>query len=325
MNLSCRCGMTARDLTDAPPVRVLFMGTPHFAVPSLRVLSSNGFKPVAVVTGPDRRRGRGRRVQPTAVKQAALDLGITTLLQPEHVKDASFAQDVRALDCDVQVVVAFRILPRAVFSSAKLGSFNLHASLLPRYRGAAPINRALMGGEEVTGITTFFLNDRVDTGNVILQWPTRIHPDETAGELHDRLSHLGARGVLESIRRISSGRIRTSSQDHAAATPAPKIFRDDCRIDWRLSAQRLHNHCRGLSPVPGAWTTWNQRQVKIMRTRIANGIGEPGTVLTTDSQLVIACGDGALEVCELQMEGKRRLSAEAFLRGRHVSCGDRLL
>lgn len=325
MNLSCRCGMTARDLTDTPPVRVLFMGTPHFAVPSLRILCDNGYEPVAVVTGPDRRRGRGRKVQPTAVKQAALDLGITTLLQPEHVKEASFAQDVRALDCDVQVVVAFRILPRAVFSCAKLGSFNLHASLLPRYRGAAPINRALMAGEESTGITTFFLTDRVDTGNIILQWPTRIHPNETAGELHDRLSRLGARGVLESIRRISSGRAQTSGQDHAAATPAPKIFRDDCRIDWHKSAPTLHNHCRGLSPIPGAWTTWDGRLVKILRTRMANGTGEPGSVLKADSRLVIACGDGALEICELQLEGKRKHSAEAFLRGRRVSREDRFL
>ena len=314
--------MTVPALTDTP--RVLFMGTPEFAVPSLQVLCENGFKPAAVVTGPDRRRGRGRKSAPTAICTVARDLGVGRILQPEDVKDADFAREVGELACDIQVVVAFRILPRDVFQRARLGAFNLHASLLPRYRGAAPINRALMAGEQTTGVTTFFLADRVDTGNMILQWPTRIRLDETAGELHDRLSRLGARAVLETVRRIASGRARRVLQNHAAATPAPKIFRSDCRIDWQLTARALHNHCRGLSPRPGAWTMWQGRQIKVLRTRVCEGTGEPGTVLAADTRLSVACGESALEICELQLQGKRRLPAESFLRGHPVAPGDRL-
>lgn len=316
--------MTAPDLTEVPQPRVLFMGTPAFAVPSLRVLCASGYKPVAVATGPDRRRGRGRKSQPTAIKAAARKLEIATILQPEDVKDAGFASDVRNVACDIQVVVAFRILPSTVFSQAKLGAFNLHASLLPRYRGAAPINRALMAGEATTGVTTFFLKDRVDTGNIILQWPTCILPDETAGELYDRLSLLGARAVLETVRRISTGRARGAMQEHAEATAAPKIFRKDCRVDWQRTADMLHNHCRGLSPQPGAWTKWQGRLVKILRTRVCQDTGRPGTVLAAHTRLVVACGHLALEILELQLEGKRRLQAEAFLQGNRISPGERL-
>ena len=170
------------------------MGTPEFAVPSIEALADGGYAPIAVVTGPDRPRGRGRKLQPTAIKQAAQRLGIASILQPESVNDPEFASEIRALKCDLQVVVAFRILPREVFSSARLGAFNLHASLLPRFRGAAPINRALMAGVTETGVTTFFLKSKVDTGNVILQRSTPVDPDETAGQLHDRLAHLGGTG-----------------------------------------------------------------------------------------------------------------------------------
>ena len=300
------------------------MGTPSFAVPSLKVLSRNGFKPVAVVTGPDKRRGRGRILKPTPVKTVAQDLGIPTILQPASVKDPVFAQDVQALACDIQVVVAFRILPPSVFTAAKLGAFNLHASLLPRYRGAAPINRALMAGERTTGVTTFLLKAKVDTGNMILQWPTLIHPEETAGKLHDRLAQLGAQAVLETTHRIVTGRARTSKQDHTLATPAPKIFRGQCRIVWNRSAIEIHNHCRGLSPLPGAWTTWQGRLVKILRTRTCAGNGHPGEILRTDSQLIVACGQQAIEVRELQIEGKRRVRAEAFLRGHNLAVADQL-
>ncbi|MDE2732656.1 MAG: methionyl-tRNA formyltransferase [Bacteroidota bacterium] len=314
--------MTAPALTDAP--RVLFMGTPAFAVPSLQVLCENGFTPAAIVTGPDRRRGRGRRSAPTAIRTAAHDLGIGRVLQPEDVKDADFAREVCRLACDIQVVVAFRILPRAVFREARLGAFNLHASLLPRYRGAAPINRALMAGEQTTGVTTFFLAERVDTGNMILQWSTHIDANETAGELHDRLSRLGARAVLETVRRIASDRAGRVLQNPAAATAAPKIFRHDCRINWHLSAQVLHNHCRGLSPRPGAWTMWQGRLVKVLNTRVCEGTGEPGTVVAADTRLAVACGAAALEIRELQLQGKRRLPAGAFLRGHPITPGDRL-
>ena len=313
--------MTVPGLTDKALPRILFMGTPSFSVPSLEVLCAAGFKPAGVVTGPDKRRGRGRKIQPTAIKQAARRLGIATILQPDRVKDPEFTDAARALDCDIQVVVAFRILPQAVFSLAKLGAFNLHASLLPRYRGAAPINRALMAGEETSGVTTFFLQQRVDTGSMILQWPTHIHPDETAGELHDRLSLLGARAVLESVRRIASGGVTPRNQDHSLATPAPKIFREDCRVDWQQHARVVHNHCRGLSPFPGAWTTLDGRDLKILRTRVCEGSGKPGMLLTAHEEFVVACGNQAVEVLELQLQGKRRLRADEFIHGNRCKAG----
>ena len=203
-------------------MRILFMGTPAFAVPSLEVLAAGGHLPCAVVTGPDKPRGRGRRMHPTAVKKAAERLGIARILQPESVKAPEFAEAVRALAPDVIVVVAFRILPPAVFEAARLGAFNLHASLLPRYRGAAPINRALMAGETESGVTTFFLKKAVDTGNIILRWPTRIGPNETATELHDRLMLLGARAVLETTRRIAAGARERTPPGRRPGQPRPK-------------------------------------------------------------------------------------------------------
>ena len=294
------------------------MGTPAFAVPALKTLVQSGLKPVAVVTGRDKPRGRGRRLQPTPVKLAAQILGIDRILQPASVRDDRFARDIAELDCDIQVVVAFRILPRAVFGAARLGSFNLHASLLPRYRGAAPIHRALMAGENMTGVTTFFLQDKVDTGNVIMQWPTRIGSNETAGELHDRLSRLGARAILETTLRIATGRAHAVRQDDSLATPAPKIFREDCRIPWAAPARQVHNHCRGLSPFPGAWTVWDGKQLKILCTRIVDGRGKPGRVLESTPRLVVACGRRAIEVEEIHLEGQRRMPAAAFVRGRDL-------
>ncbi len=327
MSWSFQSGMTAialiRPFTDS--LRIAFMGTPDFAVPALETLVQSGLKPVVVVTGPDKPRGRGRLIQPTAVKLAAQRLGITTILQPASVKNKGFAHQLFELGCDIQVVVAFRILPRAVFTAARLGSFNLHASLLPRYRGAAPINRALMAGEKVTGVTTFFLKEKVDTGNVILQWPTLIGPNETAGELHNRLALLGARAIVETTRRIATGRTHAIRQNDASATSAPKIFRDDCRIPWAMPAPHVHNHCRGLSPFPGAWTLWKGKQLKVLRTQITCGHGEPGRVLKATPRLVVACRQSAIEVQELQLEGQRRMPAAAFVRGRNVGPGTQLV
>ena len=305
-------------------MRIVFMGTPEFAVPSLEALVEGGYKPVAVVTGPDRRRGRGRKLQSTAVKQAAERLDIRTIFQPDSVKDTAFASAIAALDCDLQVVVAFRILPRTVFMSARLGAFNLHASLLPKFRGAAPINRALMEGATQTGVTTFFLKEKVDTGNIILQWPTAILPHETAGDLHDRLARLGARAVLETTRRIIGGRAQTYGQDDILATPAPKIFRTDCRIPWEQPAEAVHNHCRGLAPYPGAWTPWQSTTLKILETEVTHGTGEPGTVLKSNGSLVIACKTGAIAVARLQAPGQRVLGVRDFLNGYSISPGTTL-
>ena len=306
-------------------MRIIFMGTPEFAVPSLERLVDNGYAPVAVATGPDRRRGRGRKLSPTPVKEAALRLGIGQILQPESVKDPAFAEAIVALEPDVIVVVAFKILPEAVYTPARKGAFNLHGSLLPRYRGAAPIQRAVMAGETETGVTTFFLKKKVDTGDMILQWPMSIGPDETAGEVHDRMMDLGAEAVLETVRRIDAGTVETQPQNDSVASPAPKIFPEDGRIDWEQPAEAVHNHIRGLSPYPGAWTHHGETLLKIYRTRRAAGSGTPGTVMEAGPRLVVACSEGAVDVLELQLQGRRRLEAAAFLNGYNLGVGERLV
>ncbi len=305
-------------------MRIVFMGTPEFAVPSFEALIENGYRPIAVVTGPDRPRGRGRKLQPTAVKKAAQRLGIDTIIQPESVSDPTFVSQINDLQCDIQIVVAFRILPPEIFTCAKLGTFNLHASLLPKFRGAAPINRALMAGVTETGVTTFFLKPAVDTGNIILQWPTVVPPNETAGSLHDRLAKLGAYAVLETTQRIARGRAQEYPQDNSLATTAPKIFREDCRIRWTKSAQYVHNHCRGLSPYPGAWTPWKSGSLKILGSRITEGAGPPGSILNSDQQIVVACQTGAISITHLQAPGQRVLTAKDFLNGHPIVRGSRL-
>ncbi len=305
-------------------MRIVFMGTPDFAVPSLERLAAHGYLPVAVVTGPDRPRGRGQKLTPTPVKEAALRLGIDTILQPESVRDPAFAEAVAALEPDLIVVVAFKILPPAVYQTARLGAFNLHGSLLPRYRGAAPIHRAIMAGETETGVTTFFLREKVDTGNIILQKRMSIGPDETAGEVHDRMMELGADAVLETVRLIEAGQARAVPQDDRLATPAPKLSREEARIPWDRPAPVVHNHIRGLSPFPGAWTTHGDTLLKLYRSRLTDGSGEPGTILEAGDRLVVACGEDAVEVVELQREGHRRLPAADFLRGYPLREGDRL-
>ncbi len=302
-------------------MRIIFMGTPDFAVPSLQTLARAGYKPVAVVTAPDKPRGRGQKVSMTPVKEAALQLGIAEILQPASVKDPGFAEEVAKLEADLLVVVAFRILPPDVFTAARLGAFNLHGSLLPKYRGAAPINRAVMAGERETGVTTFFLERKVDTGNVILQRSMSIGPDETAGEVHDRMMLLGADAVLETVRLIESGSVQAAHQDDARATPAPKIFREDAEVDWRLPAETVHNHIRGLSPHPAAWTTLGGDLLKVYRSRLASGAGAPGTVLEAGERLVVACGSGAVMLTEVQAEGRRALGAGDFLRGHPIAAG----
>ncbi len=308
----------------ASPLRIVFMGTPAFAVPSLERLVEAGYRPVAVVTGPDRPRGRGQRVQPTPVKEVALRLGLSPILQPESVRDPAFAEAIAALRPDIIVVVAFKILPPEVYTQARLGAFNLHASLLPRYRGAAPIHRAIMAGETETGVTTFFLRPEVDTGEIILQKRTPIGPEETAGELHDRLMHLGAEAVLETVRLLERGEAHPRPQDDTQATLAPKLSRKEAHVPWDRPARVVHNHIRGLSPHPGSWTMHGDRLLKLYRSRLAEGKGPPGTVLEADRRLVVACGEGAVEILELQQEGRRVLPADAFLRGYPLRPGDRL-
>jgi methionyl-tRNA formyltransferase (EC 2.1.2.9) len=305
-------------------MKVIFMGTPEFAVPSLTALVDAGYSPAAVATGPDRPRGRGQEVTPTPVKEAAQAAGIDRILQPEDVTNPGFAEAVAELDPDVIAVVAYKILPPEVFTAAGEGAFNLHGSLLPKYRGAAPINHAIMAGESKTGVTTFFLEPSVDTGDIILQKEMAVGPNETAGEVHDRMAELGAEAVVETVQQIDNGTVETRPQEDEKATPAPKIHDEDGEISWDAPAAEVHNHIRGLSPYPGAWTLHDDTRLKLYRTRRAEGTGTPGEVLDADGRLLVACGSGAVEVVVLQQPGRKRLDATDFLNGYSLSEGDRL-
>ena len=305
-------------------MRILFMGTPEFAVPSLTQLVEAGYEPVAVATGPDRPRGRGQEMSPTPVKRTAKKAGIDRILQPEDVTDDAFAEAVADLEPDVIAVVAYKILPPKVFTAASEGAFNLHGSLLPRYRGAAPINHAIMQGETKTGVTTFFLEPSVDTGDIILQKEMDIGPNETAGSVHDRMKVLGGEAVVETVQQIESGTVDPQSQDDSRATPAPKIHDDDCEIPWEQSGEDVHNHVRGLSPYPGAWTMHDDTRLKLYETRRAEGNGTPGEVIEAGDQLLVACGEGAVEVVMIQQPGRQRLGAKDFLNGYDLAVGDRL-
>jgi methionyl-tRNA formyltransferase len=300
------------------------MGTAAFAVPSLEALCEAGYPPIAVVTGPDKPRGRGQRLGLTPVKEAAFQRGLGPILQPEDVKDPAFAEAIGDLRPDILVVVAFRILPPAVYTKARLGAINLHGSLLPRYRGAAPIHRAVMAGERETGVTTFFLAESVDTGAVILQRSLPIGPNDTTGEVHDRLMHLGAEAVIDTVRAIAEGTVTQVPQRSDLASAAPKIFNEDGEIVWSRPAAVVHNQIRGLSPHPGAWTLHGTMRVKVFRSEPVEGSGSPGEVIETGPRLVVACGDGAVSLLDLQLEGRRRLPADAFVRGYAIACGDRL-
>ncbi|TLY28297.1 MAG: methionyl-tRNA formyltransferase [Ignavibacteria bacterium] len=306
-------------------MRIVFMGTPEFALPSLKILLEHEYPIAAVVTGPDKPAGRGLQVSSSPVKAFAQErkLGI---LQPEKLKEDSFIASLRSLEPDLFVVVAFRILPAEVFRIAKLGAFNLHASLLPKYRGAAPINWAIIKGERETGVTTFFLQETVDTGTILLQARVPIGENETAGELHDRLAGVGAEIVLHSVRLIESGKAVPKPQDDSLATPAPKILKEHTKIDWSKGAVEVHDLVRGLSPRPCAFAYHNRTLLKIYRTTLAGdaGAGAPGEILDAADRLRVSTGDGVIEILEIQQEGKRKMTAAEFLRGYRLSAGDKL-
>lgn len=305
-------------------MRIVFMGTPEFAVPSLRILLDNNYPVVAVVTVPDKPQGRGQKLIPSPVKHFALQHNLP-ILQPQSLKDTQFISQLRMLAPNLFVVVAFRILPKEVFSIPTHGTFNLHASLLPKYRGAAPIQWAIINGEKETGVTTFFLQETVDTGNIILQARVPIGPDETFGELHDKLADVGAEIVLHTVRLIEMGKATLHPQNEAEATPAPKIFKPHCRIDWTKTAQQIHNLVRGLSPSPCAYTIVEKKTLKIYRTKTDDTTSgdPPGTVCETNGTIVVATGSGSIHILELQLEGRRRMSAEEFLHGYRLKKGTR--
>lgn len=294
------------------------MGTPEFAVPSLDILLQNGYDVAAVVTAPDKPAGRGMQLQESAVKKFAGAHGLK-ILQPLKLKDEIFLHELEALKPDLQVVVAFRMLPDRVWQLPRIGTINLHGSLLPQYRGAAPINRAIMNGEEATGVTTFFLQHEIDMGKIIFQEKMVIGEKETAGELHDRMKITGAQLVLKTVQAIAEGNFPQQSQEEITdVKKAPKIFTADTRLDWTQGTDQLFNQVRGLSPYPGAFTTYNDKIIKIFT---AEKIKQPPSLtpgeIKTDGKtyLWFATRDGFIDVKTLQMEGKKKMSAEEFLRG----------
>jgi len=299
-------------------LRIVFMGTPEFAVPSLEKLVENKFDVVAVVTAPDKPQGRGQRVTHSLVKERALKHAIP-VLQPVNLKSQGFIEELRGFGANLQVIVAFRMLPEVVWSMPSLGTFNLHASLLPQYRGAAPINWAIINGEKETGVTTFFLRQEIDTGSVIFQEKEPIHESDDAGSLYARLMERGGELVLKTVRAIEAGTHSSEPQpEPAEIKKAPKIFTETCKVNWNSPCENARNFVRGLSPYPAAWTVLNGKIVKIFRISKANFAKEskPGE-LTTDNKnyLYIKAADGWISVDELQPEGKRRMHIQEFLRG----------
>lgn len=309
---------------DKRDLRIVYMGTPDFAVESLRALVENGYNVVAVVTMPDKPSGRGHKIQFSPVKEYALSVGLP-VLQPERLKAEEFVEELRSYRADLQIVVAFRMLPEVVWAMPPMGTFNLHASLLPQYRGAAPINWAIINGEKETGITTFFLKHEIDTGDMILQERIEIAPDENVGSVHDRLMTLGADLVLKTVDQILSGSVNAIPQPAIPAEdlrPAPKIFSETCEISFDRSVEEVHNFIRGLSPYPTAWCNLTiggePKTVKIYAAKqeVSDTTEPCGTILTDNkTYLKIACLNGYINILEMQLPGKRRLPIRDILNG----------
>ena len=304
-------------------MKTVFLGTPEFAAYSLKQLLDAGVEISAVVTMPDKPAGRGHKMLQSPVKQLAVERGLH-LMQPVNLKDPAFVEELRSINADLFIVIAFRMLPEIVWSMPRLGTFNLHASLLPRYRGAAPINWAVINGDTETGVTTFFLKHEIDTGDIIAQERIEIAPEDNVGTVHDRLMELGAKLTLKTLRDIETGQLTTIQQDKLTGsispTPAPKIFKGTCRIDWNRTATDVHNLVRGLSPYPAAWTTVEGLgDLKIFETQqlAAAGATIPGRINidSTNGILTIDCSDAPLQIISLQPQGKRRMATADFLRG----------
>ena len=303
-------------------LRIVFMGTPEFAVASLEALVKAGFNIVGVVTAPDKPAGRGMKMTESAVKKFAVRKGIT-ILQPEKLKDPVFLEELKALQADLQVVVAFRMLPEIVWNMPRLGTINLHGSLLPQYRGAAPINWAVINGDKETGVTTFKLKHEIDTGDILLQERMPIDDNETAGEVHDRMKDLGAAVLVDTVKGLSNGSLKETPQDNSGELRhAPKIFTATCKIDWNKPGEEIYNLIRGLSPYPAAFTDFEDKTLKIFRAEKEWIIpdSKPGRFETDrKTYLKFACTDGYIHVKDLQMEGKKRMLVEEFLRGYRFS------
>lgn len=310
-------------MKQAKDLRIVYMGTPDFAVAPLRALVEGGYNVVAVVTTPDKPSGRGLKMNESAVKRYAQEVGLP-IMQPEKLRDEQFVTDFKALDADLGIVIAFRMLPEIIWRAPKMGTFNLHASLLPQYRGAAPINRAIMNGESTTGVTTFLLNPQIDEGAVIGQVKVDIKPSDNAGTLHDKLMLCGVDLVLGTVEKLASGDCRPIEQNEMAGDvelkPAPKIFKEDCHIDFSLNGVDIINQIRGLSPYPAAWGALTENlSAKIFDAEylsVATDGAECGTILSDDKHYIkVVCADGVINIKELQLSGKKRMKTEELLRG----------
>ena len=310
-------------------MRIVFFGTPEFAVASLERLLKDGHDIAAVVTAPDKIGGRGHKFIQSDVKKFAVEHGLP-VLQPVKLRDPEFLSELEKIGAELFVVIAFRMLPEAVWAMPPKGTFNLHASLLPRYRGAAPINWAIMNGDTLTGVTTFFLSHEIDTGDIIAQREEEIRPEDNIGTLYDRLMLIGAEMTSETVRGIEAGTVATRPQPEGEFVPAPKIFKDTCHIDWNRPAVDIHNQVRGLSPYPAAWSiiqldNGSSLETKIFDTKVLSpeNIAEDwqylasGSVIESKKRLLVKTGNGVLEILSLQPSGKRRMETSAFLLGYH--------
>lgn len=299
-------------------MKIVFMGTPDFAVASLDALVKANFDIVAVITAPDKPAGRGQKLNESAVKKYAVEHDIP-VLQPEKLKNLEFLEQLKSFDADLQVVVAFRMLPEVVWNMPKKGTINLHGSLLPQYRGAAPINHAIINGEKESGVTTFFLTHEIDTGDIIQSATTPIADDETAGELHDKLMQIGAELVVKTVKAIKEDNYQEQPQPQSEVLKhAPKIFKEDCKIDWNQPAQQVYNLIRGLSPYPTAFTFLNDKTLKVFKADLESkepGITAGGFLTDGKTYLKFAAKDGFIKLIDIQYEGKKRMLIEDFLRG----------
>lgn len=311
-------------------IRIVFMGTPDFAVESLKALVENGYHVVGVITAPDKPAGRGRQLSESAVKQYAVQQNLK-VLQPEKLKNPEFISELEILKADLQIVVAFRMLPEVIWNMPPMGTFNLHGSLLPQYRGAAPLNWAVINGETETGVTTFLLSHEIDTGKIIFKEKIAIQENDTVGEIHDQLMVIGAKLVVKTVDALAEGNVEAIDQDQlienqADIKHAPKIFKDDCRIDWTKDTESVRNLIRGLSPYPTAWAELeNTNTGEVLTAKIFAAMRDnsslpaaPGTVQTDGKKFIrIACPDGWLSVTDIQLSGKKRMKTDELLRGFH--------
>ena len=306
---------------QAKDLRIVYMGTPDFAVAPLKALVEGGYNVVAVVTTPDKPSGRGLKMNESAVKRYAQEVGLP-IMQPVKLRDEGFVAAFKALDADLGIVIAFRMLPEIIWAAPKMGTFNLHASLLPQYRGAAPISRAIMNGETVTGVTTFLLNPQIDEGAVLGQVKVEIEPADNVGTLHDKLMNVGVDLVLETVEKLASGDytpIEQTEMIEGKLKPAPKIFKEDCHVDFSRSGEEIVNLVRGLSPYPAAWATLSESlSAKIFEVAFESQSidAEVGTILSDGKKYIhVVCADGVVDIKDLQLSGKKRMTAEELLRG----------